>query len=62
MDGSEATFSKSLLLSLSNTIPLSYDSVKAVTEIGNYIKVSQILLSFLFITIILTQSIPKANK
>jgi len=61
-DGSEATFSKSLLLSLSNTIPLSYDSVKAVTEIGNYIKVSQILLSFLFITIILTQSIPKANK
>ncbi|MEK4781323.1 hypothetical protein NST86_34715 [Bacillus sp. FSL L8-0199] len=56
------TFSKSLLFSLSNTFPLSYDNVKALTEIGQYIRASEILLSFLFITIILTQSIPKATQ
>ncbi|PFT45022.1 hypothetical protein [Bacillus thuringiensis] len=57
----KVTFSKSLLFSLSNTFPLSYDNVKALTEMGQYIRVSQILLSFLFITIILTQSIPKTK-
>ncbi|WP_309462035.1 hypothetical protein, partial [Bacillus paranthracis] len=56
------TSSKSLLFSLSNTFPLSYEGVKALTEIGQYFKASQILLSFLFIAIILTQSIPKANQ
>lgn len=56
------TSSKSLLFSLSNIFPLSYEGVKALTEFGQYIKASQILLSFLFIAIILTQSIPKANQ
>ncbi|CAI8823719.1 Ion_trans_2 domain-containing protein [Bacillus sp. IT-79MI2] len=61
-ESSGATFSQAFLFSLSNTFPLSYNSVQALTELGHYIRASQVLLSFLFITIILTQSIPKATQ
>ncbi|MGE6348820.1 hypothetical protein ACQKIY_29490 [Bacillus mycoides] len=61
-ESSGATFSQAFLFSLSNTFPLSYNTVQTVTELGHYIRASQVLLSFLFITIVLTQSIPKANQ
>ncbi|SHS97714.1 Uncharacterised protein [Mycobacteroides abscessus subsp. abscessus] len=62
LSSGESTFFSYLLFSLSKTFPFSYEGIKIVTEFGELIVFSQALMSFLFITIILAQSLPKANR
>lgn len=51
-----------IIYSISNSFASSYDKIEPLGNIGDIIKLSQVIMSFIFITLILTCSIPKANK
>lgn len=48
-----------LLFSIANSLTSSIEGVKILTTMGNWISVSQVSLSFFFISIILSKSIPQ---
>lgn len=50
------------IYSISNSFANSYDKIQTVGNIGDIIRLSQVIMTFIFITLILTCSIPKANK
>jgi len=54
-----STLSESLSLSAANSLATSYDSVKSVSDCGNNLLLIQIIISFVFFTIILSNSIPQ---
>jgi hypothetical protein len=56
------TFVKSIWYSVSNSLAANYDAVKAITEFGNNVAMTQLIITFIFITIILGKSVPQTNS
>ena len=50
-----------LWYSISNSLAANYCEIQPVTDLGNSVAMTQLILSFIFITIILSRSIPKKN-
>jgi hypothetical protein len=59
--GKMPSFVSSLWYSISNSLTASYDQVIPVTDTGNSISMIQLVIMFIFITIIISSSIPQAN-
>jgi len=55
-------FLHSLWFSIANSLTASYDQVKPITNIGNSISMVQIIIIFIFLTIIISSSIPQVSK
>ena len=53
---------KSLWFSYANSITASYEYVKPITETGINLTISQLIISFIFLTIILGKSIPQTSS
>lgn len=54
-----STLQDSLFFSLANSFTMNYNSVKAITEIGRKLILMETVISFVFLTIILSNSIPQ---
>jgi hypothetical protein len=54
-------FIESLLYSFSHTFPYNFDLISAKTLTGHLIDLSEVILAFIFLTVVLSQSIPKVN-
>jgi hypothetical protein len=57
-----SSFSKSLLFSTANSLTVNYDGINPIGTIGNALAISEIVISFIFITIILSRSLHQANS
>jgi hypothetical protein len=55
-------FFQALWYSASTSLTASYDQVRPVTEVGNSISMIQLLMMFIFLTIIIGGSIPQTNQ
>lgn len=53
---------KSLWFSYANSITADYEYVKPVTEVGINLTITQLIISFIFLTIILGKSIPQTSS
>ncbi len=53
---------KSLWFSYANSITADYEYVKPITEVGINLTITQIIISFIFLTIILGKSIPQTSS
>ncbi|MDP1728490.1 MAG: hypothetical protein Q8M15_17025 [Bacteroidota bacterium] len=47
--------------SISNSLAANYDEVKPLTSFGNSIAMIQLIITFIFVTIILSKSVPQKN-
>jgi hypothetical protein len=56
------TFTKSTWFSISNSLAANYDAVKPITDFGYNVLMTQLIMTFLFVTIILSKSIPQTNS
>ncbi len=56
------TMSKSVWYSVSNSLAANYDSVKPITEFGYNVSMTQLVITWVFVTIILSKSIPNTNS
>jgi|694.fasta_scaffold22727_4 hypothetical protein len=56
------TFTKSTWFSISNSLAANYDAVKPITDFGYNVSMTQLILTFVFVTIILSKSIPQTNS
>jgi hypothetical protein len=56
-----STLQDSILFSLANSFTTSYNSVQTITEIGHKISLLETVISFVFLTIILSNSIPQVK-
>ena len=56
-----STFQDSILFSLANSFTTSYNSVQSITKIGHKISLLETVISFVFLTIILSNSIPQVK-
>ena len=56
------TFTKSLWYSVSNSLAANYEAVKPLTDFANNVSMTQLIITFIFITIILGKSIPQTNS
>ena len=56
------TFTKSTWFSISNSLAANYDAVKPITDFGYNVSMTQLILTFIFLTIILSKSIPQTNS
>jgi len=54
-----STFQDSVFFSLANSFTTNYNSVKSITEIGHKITLMETVISFVFLTIIISNSIPQ---
>lgn len=52
----------SILFSFSNSITANYDIVKPITEIGNSLLIIETFITFIFLTIILSNTIPQIKN
>jgi hypothetical protein len=52
----------SIMFSFSNSVAANYSDIKPLTDIGNIIASIQLLITFIFATIILSRSIPQTNS
>lgn len=57
-----STLSDSLLFSLSNSITSSYEPVTIISSVGHRISLIETIISFVFLTIILANSIPQIKE
>jgi hypothetical protein len=55
-------FTKAVWYSISNSLAANYEGVKPMTDLGNNISMIQLIITFIFITIILGKSIPQTNS
>ena len=60
--GKTPNFLHSLWYSLSNSLTASYDQVRPITDVGNSISMIQLIIMFIFVTIIIGGSIPQINS
>ncbi len=60
--GGSPTFFKSLWLSISNSLTAGYDQVRPVTDLGYSLSMIQLLMMFIFLTIIVAGSVPQTNQ
>ena len=58
----QISFTYAIKLSISNSFSSSYDSVKVLTEFGNTLSLLQLAITFVFLTIILSNSIPQIKS
>lgn len=58
----KATFIKSVWFSISNSFAANYDVVKPLSELGSSISMIQLIITFIFVTIIISKSIPEIKK
>lgn len=56
------TFKDSLFFSLSNSISTNYEYVTSISEIGHTLTIIETIISFAFLTIILSNSIPQTKN
>lgn len=56
------TFLKSIWYSISNSLAANYEGVSASTDLGNSVAMIQLIITFIFVTIILGKSIPQTNS
>ena len=56
------TFLKSIWYSISNSLAANYEGVSASSDLGNSIAMTQLIITFIFVTIILGKSIPQTNS
>lgn len=56
------TFLKSIWYSISNSLAANYEGVGATSDLGNSIAMTQLIITFIFVTIILGKSIPQTNS
>ncbi len=56
-----SNFNQAFRFSLSNSISGNYSTVTPISELGNSISLIQLLISFIFITIVISRSIPQKN-
>lgn len=56
------TFIHSLWFSISNSLTAGYDQVKPVTDFGYTVSMIQLLMMFVFLTIIIGGSVPQINS
>lgn len=56
------TFLKSTWYSISNSLAANYEGVSAASDLGNSIAMTQLIITFIFVTIILGKSIPQTNS
>jgi hypothetical protein len=52
----------SLMYSFSNSLAANYSDVKPITDFGNILSTIQLLITFFFLTIILSKTIPQTNS
>jgi hypothetical protein len=52
----------SILNSICKSFAIDYEDIKAKTTIGTIIEISQVVNTFIFVTILLAKSLPKANQ
>lgn len=57
-----ATFTKSIWFSISNSFAANYDLVKPISELASSVSMIQLIITFFFITIIISKSIPEIKK
>lgn len=57
-----SSFFQSVLFSSANSLTANYDGIVPNDIIGNYISISQILITFVFVATIFTKSIPQTNS
>ncbi|MBW3518060.1 hypothetical protein [Flavobacterium sp. NKUCC04_CG] len=53
---------KAIWFSFANSLTANYEFVKPITKIGVELTITQLLISFIFLTMILGNSIPKTNN
>jgi hypothetical protein len=58
---SEMIAGNAIWFSISNSLAANYEVVKSQTEFGNTLTMIQLILTFIFITIIISRSIPQKN-
>jgi hypothetical protein len=58
----EATFLQSIWFSVSNSLTANYDQVRPITDFGYSLSLIQLIMMFVFITIIIGGSIPQSNQ
>ncbi len=56
------TYEQSFWFSISNSLTASYDQVKPITSFGNSVSMIQLLMMFIFLTIIIGGTIPQPNQ
>lgn len=56
------TFLKATWYSISNSLAANYEGVSAASDLGNSIAMTQLIITFIFVTIILGKSIPQTNS
>lgn len=56
------TDTKSIWFSISNSLAANYDAVKPLTNFGYSIAMIQLIITFLFVTIIISKSIPQTTS
>jgi hypothetical protein len=47
--------------SVSNSLAANYDTIKPISELGNSVAMIQLIFTFIFVTIIISRSIPQKN-
>ena len=55
------SFVKSIWFSISNSLAANYEGVSPLSDLGNSVAMIQLIITFIFITIILGKSIPQTN-
>lgn len=61
-DDNSITLTKSMWFSISNSLAANYEAVKPITDFANNVSMTQLVITFIFITIILGKSIPQTNS
>lgn len=56
------SFTKAIWYSVSNSMAANYEAVKPLTDFANNVSMAQLIITFIFITIILGKSIPQTNS
>lgn len=54
--------SKAMWFSVSNSLAANYEAVKPITDLGNSVAMTQLVLTFMFVTIIISKSIPQTSS
>ena len=58
----QPVFIYSLWFSISNSLTASYEQVKPITDVGNTIAMMQLLMMFVFLTIIIGGTVPQIKS
>ncbi|MDP4267814.1 MAG: hypothetical protein Q8880_10335 [Bacteroidota bacterium] len=58
----KATILKSIWYSVSNSFAANYDTVKPISELGNSVSMIQLIITIIFVTIIISKSIPEIKN